>query len=45
MNPRLLVIAGPQQGAMYPIGADPFSVGRDPQNYLAVPDLSVSRKH
>ena len=45
MNPRLLVIAGPQQGAMYPIGADPFSVGRDPQNDLAVPDLSVSRKH
>jgi len=30
---------------MYPIGADPFSVGRDPQNDLAVPDLSVSRKH
>ena len=45
MNPRLLVIAGPRSRATCPIADDRFSIGRDPQNHLAVPDPSVSREH
>jgi hypothetical protein len=45
MNPRLLVITGPHARATCPITDDPFSIGRDPQNHLSVPDPSVSREH
>ena len=45
MTPKLLVIAGPRHGAAYPVAADPFSIGRDPQNHLSLPDSSVSREH
>ena len=45
MNPRLLVIAGPRAQATFPIAVDRFSIGRDPQNHLSVPNPSVSREH
>jgi transcriptional regulator with GAF, ATPase, and Fis domain len=45
MNPRLLVIAGPGAQATFPIAVDRFSIGRDPQNHLSVPNPSVSREH
>jgi len=45
MSPKLTVIAGPGQGATYQIARDRFSIGRDPQNHLSIPDHSVSREH
>jgi transcriptional regulator with GAF, ATPase, and Fis domain len=45
MNPKLLVIAGPRHGMACPLTADPFTIGRDPQNRLSLPDSSVSREH
>jgi pSer/pThr/pTyr-binding forkhead associated (FHA) protein len=45
MNPRLLVIAGPQSRGTFPVADERFSIGRAPQNHLSVPDPSVSREH
>src|SRR5258708_34799067 len=45
MNPRLLVLAGPRQGAACPIAVDAFTIGRDAQNQLSLLDSSVSREH
>ena len=45
MNPRLLVLAGPRQGALCPIVVDAFTIGRDAQNQLSLLDSSVSREH
>jgi transcriptional regulator with GAF, ATPase, and Fis domain len=45
MNPRLLVLAGPRQGAACPITVDAFTIGRDAQNQLSLLDSSVSREH
>ena len=45
MNPRLLVITGPEQSICYPIAADSFAIGRDPRNQLSLSDTSVSREH
>jgi transcriptional regulator with GAF, ATPase, and Fis domain len=45
MTPKLLVIAGPRHGAAYPIAADWYTIGRDPQNHLSLADSSVSREH
>ena len=44
-NARLLVTAGPLRGAVYQVAAESFSIGRDPQNHLALQDTSVSRRH
>jgi len=44
-NPRLLVIAGPEQGVSYPIAMDSFAIGRKPGNQLTLADASVSREH
>jgi two-component system, NtrC family, response regulator HydG len=45
MNPRLVVMAGPGQGAVHRIVTYPWIVGREPQNQLCLPDGSVSREH
>src|ERR1035441_6574474 len=45
MNPRLLVITGPEQGASYPIDMDSFAIGRDARNQLSLTDASASREH
>ena len=45
LNPRLLVITGPEQGVRYPIAVDSFAIGRDPRNQLSMADRSVSREH
>ena len=45
MNPRLLVITGPEQGVSYPIATDSFAIGRNPRNQLSLTDASVSREH
>jgi len=45
MNPRLLVTTGAEQGVIHPITSDPFSIGRDPRNQLALADFAASREH
>jgi transcriptional regulator with GAF, ATPase, and Fis domain len=45
MNARLVVIAGPSQGATYLLTDDGFKIGRDPRNELPAADSSVSREH
>ena len=45
MSPKLTVIAGTGHGTTYQISGDRFSIGRDPQNHLLIPDNSVSREH
>ena len=45
INPRLLVITGPEQGVSYPIAVDSFAIGRGPRKQLALADASASREH
>jgi len=45
MNPRLLVVTGPDQGVSYPIASDSFTIGRSPRNLLPLVDMSASREH
>lgn len=45
MNPRLVVVSGPEQGASYAIADDRFTIGQDEKNHLAVADYSVSHDH
>ena len=45
MNPRLLVITGPEQGVSYPVSTDSLAIGRGPRNQLCLEDASVSREH
>src|ERR1035441_10084408 len=45
MNPRLLVITGPDQGVSHPIAMESFAIGRNPWNQLSLTDSSVSREH
>lgn len=45
MNPRLIAISGPHQGATFPLAADNQSIGRDSTNWISVSGRSVSRKH
>ncbi|MGE5055060.1 MAG: sigma 54-interacting transcriptional regulator [Acidobacteriota bacterium] len=45
MRPRLAVIAGPAKDTVIPLTQDEASIGRDPNNVVAISDPSVSRKH
>ncbi len=45
MRPRLLVIAGPSKDSMVLLPDGEATVGRDPNNLVALADPSVSRKH
>ncbi len=45
MNPRLVVVSGPEQGASYTIADDPFTIGQDERNHFVIADHSVSRDH
>jgi Nif-specific regulatory protein len=46
MDLRLAAIAGPLKGRVFVLEQQrEFQVGRDPQNPIAVPDPSVSRRH
>jgi len=45
MNPRLVTIAGPLKGMIFPLVGAQASIGRDPANQLCLNDLSVSRQH
>jgi transcriptional regulator with GAF, ATPase, and Fis domain len=46
MNPRLICLAGPRQGSVFPLDpASEFSIGRDAGNQVSVLDLTASRRH
>jgi len=45
MNPRLVGVAGPLQGRVFPISAGEVSIGRERSSDLHIPDRRVSRKH
>lgn len=44
-RPRLLVVGGPRAGREVPVGADPISIGRAPDNDLVFDDPDVSAHH
>ena len=45
MRPRLVVTAGPAKDTVFPLTPEGASIGRDPNNVVAISDPSVSRKH
>jgi len=45
MNPRLVGLAGPPQGRVFPISTGELSIGREPSSDLRVDDRTVSRRH
>ena len=45
MTPKLIVIAGPSEGLSFAITEAEVSIGRELDNQICLPDLSVSRRH
>lgn len=45
MNPKLIVIAGPQKGTIFELSGDESSVGREIASTIRIADPSVSRQH
>src|SRR2546423_3889063 len=45
MYPKLIVIAGPSQGATFDITEPELSIGREAANHVCLVDPSVSRRH
>jgi Nif-specific regulatory protein len=45
MTPKLIVIAGPLEGMTFAITEAEVTVGRELDNQICLPDLSVSRRH
>src|SRR5262245_43745697 len=45
MNPRLIGVAGPLQGALFALSEGEVSIGRDSTNQLYIGDSALSRKH
>jgi pSer/pThr/pTyr-binding forkhead associated (FHA) protein len=45
MNPRLIGIAGPLEGATFGLDEEELSIGREPGNNLTIEDLRMSRRH
>src|SRR5262245_32690424 len=45
MNPRLIGVAGPLQGALFALPEGEVSIGRDASNHLYAGDGSLSRRH
>jgi Nif-specific regulatory protein len=45
MNPKLIVIAGASQGALFELDGDAVTVGREATNDVRLADASVSRRH
>ncbi|MCS6908091.1 MAG: FHA domain-containing protein, partial [Anaerolineales bacterium] len=42
---QLVMRAGPQPGAVFPLQKNEIYIGRDPSNDLVISDIEVSRKH
>lgn len=45
MDPRIVVISGPLRGQVFRLADGRVSIGREPSNRLAIPDVTVSRQH
>jgi transcriptional regulator with GAF, ATPase, and Fis domain len=45
VNPRLLVVSGPQKGSTYVLSGEEIPVGRDSSNVLTISDAALSRRH
>jgi pSer/pThr/pTyr-binding forkhead associated (FHA) protein len=45
MNPQLIGITGPLEGATFGLDEEEFSIGREPGNQLAIDDRRMSRRH
>ena len=45
MNPRLVVVSGPQEGRVFALEDEVFTVGRQDGNDLQIFDAAVSRRH
>src|SRR5690349_2343104 len=45
MNPRLVSLAGPLQGNVFPLAETEMSVGRESSNQLSIADGTLSRRH
>jgi Nif-specific regulatory protein len=45
LNPRLVGIGGPVEGAVFALADDEVSIGRDPSSTLQIDDPLVSRRH
>ncbi len=45
MTPRLVAVAGPLTGAVFPVADEDFSIGREESNSLRVEDRAVSHHH
>src|SRR5262245_49357193 len=45
MEPRFVVMAGPQVGATFALSGEKVSIGRDPANQICLNDPLVSRRH
>jgi len=45
MEPKLLAVAGPLEGATFALTATEVWIGRDPMNHLCLSDPLVSRRH
>jgi tetratricopeptide (TPR) repeat protein len=42
---KLVVVKGPKQGAEFTLGAGETTIGRNADNTVVIPDISVSRRH
>src|SRR5258708_21086236 len=45
MNPRIVGIAGPFQGDVFPLRQGDVSIGRESSNDLCITDAALSRRH
>ncbi|MBK9316959.1 MAG: sigma 54-interacting transcriptional regulator [Acidobacteria bacterium] len=45
MTPKLIVIAGAPEGLSFPLSEAEVTIGRDFDNLICMPDMSVSRHH
>ena len=45
MNPRLIAIAGPLEGAFFALPDEEIPIGRDPDNLLPIDDASIAPRH
>ncbi len=45
MNPRLIAIAGPMEGAFFALPEEEVSIGSDPDNLLPIDDASIAPRH
>ncbi len=45
MNPRIVGVAGPFQGAVFPLTGAEVAIGREPSSQLCIVDPSLSRRH